>query len=355
MLKELNKRDALPANYHFYQTKGETTWIHASRDKLAQLLDSHPPEFITVLGVSKPYDGDREEETRYLGPMYFDLDGSLDEVIPQFHKLLLKLVDESHLNLSQVRMYATGGRGFHLELPQSIFMPAVPEDGVRHLPRIYREMALELIVDTMDMAVYSGKRGRQWRVPNRQRPNGRFKVPITLEEALSITPETYSQLCSSPRPWPPLQPPELNSGLALLFSICQRKVLQTISRQSKANKIDAEMLRRFGGKFPPCMRPLMEGKIQSPQGFNRVALQLAATAHALGVGEDELVNQCAGLIRSHQSDGNRYDTPAKREAELRGQFKYTRNSPYPASVGGIRSILPGGFPTRDLMGIGARP
>jgi len=44
-------------------------------------------------------------------------------------------------------------------------------------------MAYKLYVDTLDLRVYSAKRGRMWRTPNVQRENGKYKVPISLGEA----------------------------------------------------------------------------------------------------------------------------------------------------------------------------
>jgi hypothetical protein len=352
MSTQVTKRDNLPAKYYFFQT-GETPWCLANRESLQRRLADNPPEFITILGFPAPYEEGHAEDTKYIGPLYIDLDGAIEEVIPQFQKLLLKLQGDFQLDLDQIRIYATGGRGFHLELDQAIFMPAVPDEGTKHLPKIYKEMAYALFVDSMDIRVYSCKKGRMWRVANRQRANGKYKVAITPAQAFEMTPEMYAELCGSPRPFPTLQPPQRNIGLAILFVDCQRKVGQAASQQSGAVKIDRELQKRFGRNFPPCLQGLMAGTVQSPQGFNQVALQLAATAHAVGVTEDELISRCAGLIRNHASEG-RYNTHAKREAELRGQFRYARNSNYTASVGGIRSILPRGFPAQDLKGLGVR-
>jgi hypothetical protein len=188
-----------------------------------------------------------------------------------------------------------------------------------------------------------------WRVPNRQRENGAFKVPTTPSTCFDLTPEGYRELCSAPRPWPPLAPPTLNPSLAVLFSACQDKVLNATKRVRSATKIDAELRRRFKSQVPPSIAAVMQGKIPSPLGWNKLALQLAILSHALGFDEDQLVEQCAGLLLNHASDGTRYNSPRKREAELRKLFHYSQN--YALSIGGLRSILPKGFHARDLRGL----
>ena len=42
-----------------------------------------------------------------------------------------------------------------------------------------------------------------WRAPNVERPNGKYKVPITASELFSMDEDTYLDLCSAPRPAAP--------------------------------------------------------------------------------------------------------------------------------------------------------
>ena len=96
-----------------------------------------------------------------------------------------------------------------------------------------------------------------------------------------------------------------------------------------------------------------QGRIPLEGGWNRACVQLAATAHALGWDEDKTVAAFSKLIQNHESDG-RYNTPAKREQELREKCRYVANNPtYGFSVGGILSILPRGIRVVDFRGLEA--
>ncbi len=60
------------------------------------------------------------------------------------------------------------------------------------MPLIFREVAYKLFVDTLDMRVYSARRGRMWRAPGVQRENGKFKVPLTKDEAFNMRVKDYA-------------------------------------------------------------------------------------------------------------------------------------------------------------------
>jgi hypothetical protein len=82
-----------------------------------------------------------------------------------------------------LRFYASGGKGFHVEIPAK-FLDA--EDGDPYLPLIYRRLAASwkerFSLTTLDLSIYSMGKGRMWRLPNIKRENGRHKIPLTLEE-----------------------------------------------------------------------------------------------------------------------------------------------------------------------------
>lgn len=343
---------------YFYST-GHSPWTATNETRLSMLLDSgHPPEFRTILAIQN-VDVDTFLETntwhaaRYSGAFYADFDAGddLPFVCNQFKKFLEKLENELDFDLRQARLFASGSKGFHIEVPQECFMPRSSHDGIPWLPYIYREMAQRQIVDTLDLNVYSAKRGRMWRVPNRERSNGKFKVPLTVEEAVSITPSSYQELVSTARPFPSLEAANYNSKFGLLFATCNDSVQKKTSRKGSMTRVSNELRTRFKGKLPPSLETVARGEIPSPVGFNKLAVQLCVSAHSAGMSESEFINTCHGLCRSHQSDSSRYNTPQKREAELRRLFAYFAENPYEFSVAGVRSVLPRGMRTNDLRGL----
>jgi hypothetical protein len=342
--------------FWYQRTGGEDQWVEAIASHRARIIEEVKPAFVTVLDAySSPDDSwtrDDYAKMKYSGPLYFDWDAEdVSETIPKFQQFLTKLQDLG-VNLNSVRLYATGGRGFHCEVPEPIFMPKAMKGGVAQLPYIYREMAMDLVVDTMDMRVYTGRRGRMWRVPNVQRSNGKYKVPITVDEAFTMTPEEYNRICSEPRAEIQRELPELCPQLAATFIKAQGRLEEAVKRRAKAGK-DEELLARYKGEFPPTIKRIMAGEGLAPGvGFQKISMQLAIAANALGKTADELVEASEGLVKNHQSDGSRYNSPRKRKEELRRMWDYTHDNPcYVYSRGAIRSLCDVDVPTSDLDGV----
>lgn len=352
----------LAAGMYFHQT-GPSTWKPTDAGALANLLQGkNPPEFRTILAVQGAPDFERltVDQVRalaYAGPFYADLDGEIGEVIPAFKALLGKL-RALGLDLEAVRLFATGGRGFHLEMPAACFLPSgLPAGGIAGLPHIYREMAHQLYVELMDMRVYSSKKGRMWRCVNVKRGNGKYKVPITADEALSMTVESYAELCAAPRAFLGLAAPTFCAGLGQIFAKARDKVHAPKKRRKAPEKVKAALATRFkvrGLPLPPSLLNLATGKSPAREGagWNQICIQLAIVAHTMDLSEDSLVRLCAGLLENHTGDGTRYGTKGQREQELRAMFCYTdANITYDFSVGALKSILPKGSPCNDLEGL----
>lgn len=331
----------------YSHSDGKSAWHDVTAADLQAMLEGPtPPMFRTVLA--------RHGEDTYEGPLYLDIDcGAIDEAIEVMWALVDKL-EATGLDLDAVRFFATGGRGFHAEIPQACVMPTPgPLDD---LPRMYKAVVLtsEIYVDGIDTRVYSCGRGRMWRVPNVQRENGAYKVPCTAAEIRALTPETYAELCSAPRAFPALAEPRLCPGMAALFVQARDKAGAKTTRARKWSAAEEAVRSRFTGTAPPSLRQLLDGKVQARQGWNQVALQLSLLAHALDWDEDRLVTEARGLIESHQSDGHRYNSPRKREHDLRRMFNVAEgNTTYAFSVPALKSLLPKGTPTPDLNGLEA--
>lgn len=340
----------------YFVSCGKSAWRAVDCVELQGLLAAGTaPEFRTVLAIQGAPDFDRDmtpdeiRKVRYAGPLYFDLDGeTVGEAIDAFRALLGKL-RALGLELDACRLFATGGRGFHLEIPDACFVPGgLPAEGVMALPSIFREMVHALYVECMDLRVYSARKGRMWRCPNHRRDNGKFKVSITAGEALSMTPEKYGELCAAPRDFHDLVSPEFCPGLGLLYAKGRDKVSKAKPRKSSGGALR----QRFGTNLPPSLEALCSGRIPARGGWNAIVMQLCTLADELGMDEETLVTKCQGLIRAHDSDGTRYNTPTKREAELRRMFAYLAgNVCYSPSVGGLRSILPAGLRANDFRGL----
>lgn len=343
-----------PNFYFFFQAEGkESQWQMALASERAA-VQAKGPAFVTVLDLSSVPDDNDWTKVRYRGPFYadFDADGDLDLVCNQFREFLGKLHAELDFDISQARMFATGGKGFHIEIPQECFMPKVPATGTPWLAYVYREVAQSLIVDTLDLRVYTGKRGRQWRTPNVRRDNGAYKVELTVEQALTIDAELYEQLVKEPQPAVFQTPPMVNGRFAMLFDRSRAKVTELMrgkkKRQEKANAVLDPW--RKAGKVPPTIERIMSAEdLRGGVGFQAIAMQLAIYAATTAMPLPEFLERCRGLISGHVSDSRRYNTEAKRREELTRMWEYmSENNLYDFEVGPLVRLLPEGAPAVDL-------
>lgn len=341
--KNNSERVSRMAFYFFYMTKPKSTWEVALASERQRITKSGKACFVTALDVDNAFTEDLTAEEslncRYSGDMYFDFDGALDEVLPQVKMFLTKLKAKD-VDLDSLKLYLTGGRGVHIEIPMPVFMGVVPKNGVVGLPHIYKECANELYVDTLDLKIFSSGRGRQWRVCNVDRGGGKFKVPVMADEMMAMTVEEYDRLCSSPRNEPPRSTPMLNAEMALMYTIAKDKVEKALQKK-KARKVVADPLKKFNGEWPETLLLILNGLGLNPDvGWSSIALQLAITACALGKKEDELIQAADPLINSHTGDSDKYNTPAARRSDLRRRYRHAFNSvTYEFSPGGILSLL----------------
>lgn len=340
-------------NYYYVQNRGgEEAWHPIPASKRREIEAANSPAFITALSVSKLVEDLSYEDKlllTYAGPMYFDWDMKGDPataqtvIIEKVNQFLDKLVGMG-VNLAQCMLYATGGRGYHLEIPQEIFMDKVPPKGVRGLPLVYKEIALKLAVDTLDLTIYSAQRGRMWRTVNVQRDNGRYKVPITPTEMREMTPALCDALTSMPRAALVVQKPEYCVDLAMLYDKCAQTVEELLARRKKS-KPDPKAQEKAHAE---SIQMLMAGiGIKPGTSFYALALQISVSATTAGLSEDQMVEECAGLIANHESDG-RYNSPKKREEWLRRMYHYVNGNPcYEFSIGAIKVLLTHAAPDLD--------
>lgn len=334
------------AFYFFYQAEPKSVWIPALADERANLIRTKKPALTTVLDVDSTFEEDMSAEqhaaVRYRGPCYWDIDSeNIESAIEQAKKLLV-LIQSKGVDLNMLRCHLSGGRGVHILMDPAIFMPKVPSNGTPHLPSIYKEMVWStLFVDDVDLRVYSSRKGRMLRSPNVQRDdNGAYKVSVTADEIFNLTPETYAQLCASPRNEVPVEPPKFCPELGLAFSVAQDKVVKAAARR-KTKKNQCDDLKKFGGAWPETLQLVINGLgLREDVGFNQVALQVCITACTLGIDEEKLLADCSGLIETHKGDSSRYGTPGRRRAFLKEMFRYVDSNPlYDFSAGGVLSLL----------------
>lgn len=342
--------------YFFYQTKGgEEKWSEALASQRDSVIKTKAPRYSTILDLDLLIDEDTTQEQfngiRYFGDMYFDFDSDdIEDCLVRVNKFIKKL-EEAEVDLDQLSFYATGKKGFHCTIPQECFVVKPNPKGVVGLPHIYKEMAFAFYVDTLDLKVYSARKGRMFRTVNVERENGRYKVQVTAQELKDMTEEIYVELTSAPRALIPTTTPTLNDKLSIIYSKAEQKIIAAAKRRGSSQK-ENEQLQKFKGEFPDTIKTMMSGEgIVDGSGFNKIAMQLGIVANGLKKGKEEYLAACAGLIKNHTSDGARYNSEKKREAELLRMYEYTQdNVCYAYSVGAIKSMLKPEHKAEDLQG-----
>lgn len=330
--------------YLFYQETEKSKWFPAIASEREAVIRSKKPALVSVLDVDNSFADDLTVDEiralRYSGPLYFDWDASdIAEATTHFQEFLTNLKARG-VNLDMLRLYATGKKGFHCEIPVQVFMGKMPANGIQNLPDIYREIAHSLYVPTLDLRIYTARRGRMWRCHNVLRDNGKYKVQITADEALNMTPELYDSLCSSPRNSLPIEPASFNAEIGLMYAQARDKVEKGVAKK-KQKKPTQDVLKRFGGEWPETLQHILLGVTVKPGvGWNMISMQLAIAASELGKTEEALLAEAEPVITSHESDSTRYNTPRKRRDDLREMFRYVSGNPcYEFSVGGILSLV----------------
>lgn len=320
--------------YYYYQKVGgneDWTPIQAHLP-----LETIKPTFVTILAVDTLINKDTPNEVKtkvkHQGPMYFDFDDK-EEVANSITdvKAFVKKLQAHELTASDFQIFLSGKKGLHVIVPEVCFVQkSVPVQG---LVAIYKEIAFSLAVDTMDFRVYTAGRGRQFRTCYNVRENGNYKVPITLEELETLTVEKYNEYCAAPRVVTG-HAPQWRGKFALLYDQAFQKIskLKPKVRKPTSPEVLAQQL--------PVFQKLAGGELATDAGFNNIAMQLALYAREMGWTEDTFISMCDGVINKHVSDGSRYNTPARRERELRRMFYYLEDNPsFEYSVGGIKACL----------------
>lgn len=342
--------------FYWQQEGGSEQWKHELLDSRDHRITKSQPRFVSALALSRPITtetpAEEIEKIKYSGSFYVDFDAQdLEDAILAVNSFLDKLLGQG-VRLDCLSVFATGGRGFHIEMPMGIFIVKPVKTGTEGLPYIYREMAFKLYVDTLDLRVYTAKRGRMWRTPNVKRENGAFKVPVSVEECRGMTPDLYAEICASPRAYPEVLPPVFCHDMALLFAEALIKVTDGIKKKRAAGKGNKDLLEKFKGQFPPTVQTILNGEgLKASAGWNQIAMQVAIIGNALGKKDEEVIAAAQKLIDSHAGNSGRYGTPDLREKELRAQLAYTQDNPcYAYSSGAIKALLNEGELAPDLDG-----
>lgn len=333
--------------YRYYQRSETDAWFPlpvrtGDSDPYALAL-SHAAKKLTILTVNQMVaDGDDPEVPRnrdqlsYKGPLYFDIDckDDLAQAISSGITLCQRLMGMGCPE-DGIEIFLSGSKGLHLLVNEKLFSPG---RFTRRLPEIYKEMARDLFVPGLDFAVYSSGRGNSFRIPNIQRQDGNYRVPVSFTELMAMTPELYRSVVTSPRPFPYREPlPEVQ--VPELMAIYEDAKKRVNTKQKVVLIATSAELEKIRYEPPTCIQFLCDGKnIKSEASFNQVATQLAAYIVRAGVDQgvaDALVARCA-----ENNSSSKFDSTRKRIEHIEAQIRYVEHTPgFSFGCNPIRAIL----------------
>jgi hypothetical protein len=149
-------------------------------------------------------DGRHPSVSGYAGPvlarcLHYDIDATDPDVaLTRARRIVRRLIYDFDVPPEAIRGYFSGSKGFHVEIPAPLFGSPDPGEDVPDRMERFAASLIEDLEITIDTSVY--ERLRLWREPNTiNAKSGRFKVPLTVEELLTLTIGEITDIACAPR------------------------------------------------------------------------------------------------------------------------------------------------------------
>ena len=160
--------------------------------------------FFTWASLSAPYSEENgHPEPHRWGDLPLDFDSKENVQQAQNDLRLLSFVylpKFYEIDPYDLQYFLSGGKGFHAIIPAKLINA---QDGDPHLPLIYKDMVTRwkesLKLTTLDLSLYCMKRGKMFRIPNIKRMNGKYKVPLSVDEIIRAEAGDLIELGKAPR------------------------------------------------------------------------------------------------------------------------------------------------------------
>lgn len=265
-----------------------------------------------------------------------DAEESRLETVEALNKLILMGVD-----VDTLRIYYSGKKGFHIVVPAEIFGA---EKGHRVLPWIYKEVCLELFPSeegfkTLDYSMFAMKRGKMFRIPNKLRANGRYKIRISAKELIDNTIEYFEKKALKPQPDNPAKKAIKIDIFNDLFNRCESNLIQAIKARSERKQAPLNI----GDKeIVPCLKAILGlTKKAGDYSFNQMCFSAIVPAlRSAGFTKSEAINHplvVDFLENFEESQG--YTSAIDRTHHLESVWDTDEKSPCDFGCGAMITIL----------------
>ena len=307
-------------------------WIRLNKAN-GQMFFSYPYfEFIPGTRIGEPL---------RFGDFVIDIDtGEL--ACPAAIKIIDWFRDVYGVEQDQWRVYLSGKKGVHLELPAEVFGA---DTGHKLLTLGYKRLAKDIegeLQINLDTSMYNRGTGKPYRQPNVIRETGTCKRQVEYTDLYEIIDEeTYRKSCSEPGPlW---QPEEIsrNKTLAEKFQYYLEEAEQQQAVIRNAPKLTPDEIDRLALSIPPCMKTLSRlTSYVKGNTFNDIAIQLTAYAVTSQMPENDFLCGCSIFIENYPSTS--LNTAQKRYDNCRARFRTMAANGNQHSCGGVLALgIPG--------------
>jgi putative DNA primase/helicase len=295
--------------------------------------------FVTCLALDGDPDGDPPPNRR--GDFCLDLDAeNPGEAFAEARRIIAHLEEAYGVTPYQIRIYLSGKKGVHLDIPCEIL--GILPGPYLHLEyrRLAAKLKSDLGLETLDMSLYAGGRGKMFRLPNVRRDNGRYKVPAMPSELRGLNDEELVRLTENPRHLDPDEEPEEPQLCEMLHELFLN-IREAVAEQEEARKhepIESTALSKLERELPQCIQAILKLRSKPANAnFNKLILNLAAYFSAAGYGFTEADVIVAEFIRDYHSTS--YTTPAARYKHWEHLYHYIKdNVDYSFSCGFVKAL-----------------
>ncbi|MFC1831569.1 hypothetical protein ACFL0S_06070 [Thermodesulfobacteriota bacterium] len=246
------------------------------------------------------------------------------------------------------RAWVSGGKGFHLLLDARWL--GLEKASVL-LPKYFKKVVVEELIvpldlKTVDTSIYNMKSGKPLRRENIKRENGRYKVPITIEELLHEPSADLLALADKPRQIDdePAEPAVV-PGLLEKVQHWVGQVDDEINMPHDQRRTPEVMKRVLKDiKAPDCIGLILDDTSDadpSCRDFNRIAQTLTRFCLMKEMSLNESVELCRPFIEGYQHS-SRLKTEKQRLDNFTARYRSMSANDAPFDCGYVRGLkIPG--------------
>jgi energy-coupling factor transporter ATP-binding protein EcfA2 len=316
--------------YYREVESGAGAWLEADykdADRIRKQEDTH---HLGMYALSRRPTDDDGTPLKYQGDLHLDIDNEDIDVSTHSAKLIVDLLKQYEVNEDALEIWASGGKGYHIRISGRHFGAY---RAIENLPQFHKYMASVIAARAdavgVDLQRYGSGKSGTLRVANKLRSNGKYKVPITVEELYGMTVESYSEITSHPRDELKLAKPEESTELTLLY----REAVKAFDRPKNAKPgITTERFKVMGDALPQCVEDAIacENIPKGDGAWNYAKMTLARYISVTDIDGDDLIDRMA---TNWDGESKRNPTVRSRVADVKAAARsMSAKTDFPCSI-----------------------